>query len=327
MSGTTFTWVGSTSKDWTVPANWQVGTVAATVAPNGITDSVIDDVGNDAIISNGTSITVADLNVGGSGHLIIGGSSEIGGGGGGTLVSLGLIDVTSTNSGGGLVGGLSSVITTPALTVGTGAIIGGGGTFDVANLTNNGLIQADGNDFALGSLVINGTSITGPGSLEVDGSSTLELNSATSETTVVNVNSQQIASIIFDTAGLPSGGALHLTKPNSHVNLFFQGQAPTGAAFSDGNLVVTGAGGIVLDTIPFSSNGPSYFRVDTSTKEGYGEISILPAPTAPGILFQNDSGQAAIVADQRNLNCQRDRDQPKPGSDLVSCSKWRLPCR
>jgi hypothetical protein len=297
MSGTTFTWVGGTSKDWTVPDNWLVGTVAATVAPNGPTDSVIDNLGvggQDAIISGGTSIAVADLTIGGNGHVIIGGSPDIGGGGGGTLTSVGLIDVTSTNSGGGLVGGLSSVIVAPTLDVGVGAIIGGGGTFDIADLTNNGLIQADGNSFGLGPLVISGGSITGSGSLEVDGSSALELASATTETIAVSVNSQQIASVIYDTAGLPSGGALHLLKPNSHVNLFFQGQTPTGAAFSEGNLVVTGAGGVVLDTIPFTSNGTSYFQVATSTKLGYGEISILPAPTAPGILFQNDSGQAAI---------------------------------
>ncbi len=294
MSGTTFTWVGTTSKEWTLPANWEVGGVAANVAPNGPTDSAVDNVPVDAIISNGTSVALANLTIGGTGHLIVGGSSEIGGGGGGTLTSSGTIDVTSTNSGGGLVGGMSSVITTPALHVGAGAIIGGGGTFDVNVLTNDGMIQADGNDFALGPLVINGSEILGTGSLEVDGSSTLELNAATTQTIAVGVNSQQTASIIFDSAALPFGGPLNLLRPNSHVNLFFQGQTPTGAAFSNGNLVISGANNAILDVIPFSSSGISYFQVDTSTKPGYGEISILPAPTSPGVILQNVNGQAAI---------------------------------
>ncbi len=312
MSGTTFTWVGGTSKDWTVPDNWLVDGTVTAVAPNGPADSVVDAVSNDAIISNGTSIIVADLSIGGIGHVIVGGGPEIGGGGGGTLTSLGLIDVTSTNSGGGLVGGPSSVITAPTLTVGPGAIIGGGGTFNIDSLTNNGLIQADGNDFLLGPIVINGNSIIGTGSLEVDGSSTLELNTATTEAIAVGVNSQQIASIIFDTNGLPSGGALNLLRPNSHVNLFFQGQTPTGAAFDNGNLVIT-AGSTVLDTIPFTSSGTSYFQVVTSTKPGYGEISIMPAPTAPGMLFQNDSGQAAIWQMSGTTIATATAIEPSPG--------------
>jgi hypothetical protein len=307
MSGTTFTWTGTTSSDWTDPTNWSNGTVVATTDPNGAGDIAFDNFSDglhDAIISGGSLITVESLDIAdptapaalgvAGGHVLVGGGPEIGGGGGGTLISVGLINVTSTNSGGGLVGGPASLIMAPTLNVGTGAIIGGGGTFDVASLTNEGIIQADGGDFVLGPLVITGGTITGSGSLEVDGTSTLELGSVTAENIAVNVHSQQTASIIFDTAGLTFGGALQLNNANSHLNLFFQGQTITGAAFNSGTLVVTGAGGVVLDAIPFSSNGISSFQVDTSTLPGYGEISIIPAPTAPGTLLQNDSGQAAI---------------------------------
>jgi WD40 repeat protein len=298
-----FTWAGTSGTDWTTPANWLNGTLAATTFPNGPDDVALVDVNDStgAIISGGSLITLASLTIDdpasstlAGGHVLVGGSPAIGGGGGGTLISGGLIDVTSTNRGGGLVGGLNSLIQAPTLNIGAGAIVGGGGTFEVANLTNAGLIQADGGDFGLGPLVMTGGTIAGPGSLEVDGTSTLELGSATAENIAVNVHSQQKASIVFDTAGLAFSGGLQINNPNSTVNLFFQGQTITGAAFNHGSLVVTGTGGIVLEAIPFSSNGTSFFQVDTSTRPGYGEISILPAPTAPGTLLQNDNGQAAI---------------------------------
>ena len=60
-------------------------------------------------------------------------------------------------------------------------LIGGGGTFDVANMVNNGGILADGGYFGLGPLVMNDTSITGSGFLEVSGNSTFELNAATAQ--------------------------------------------------------------------------------------------------------------------------------------------------
>jgi WD40 repeat protein len=327
MSGTTFTWAGTASSDWTQPTNWLNGSLVATTDPNGAGDIAFvnfDDGLHDAIISGGSLITVGGLNVGNptapaapgvvGGHVLVGGGPAIGGGGGGTLISVGSINVTSTNSGGGLVGGPASFIGAPTLNIGTGAIIGGGGTFDVTTLTNLGMIQADGGDFVLGPLVINGGTITGPGSLEVDGSSTLALNSVTAENIVVNVHSQQTASIIFGTVGLAFTGALQLNNANSHVNLFFQGQTITGAAFSAGTLVVKGTGGAVLDAIPFSSNGISSFQVDTSTLPGYGEISILPAPTAPGTLLQNDSGQAAIWQVGGTLIASASVIAPTPGA-------------
>lgn len=225
----TFTWIGGTSQDWLNPANWLADGVPATVAPNDPTAIVIDNFdngANDAIISGGASVTVASLSIGNfagvptpgavGGHVIVGGGPQIGGGGGGTLTSLGAITVASTNSGGGLVGGPASLITAPTLTIGAGAIIGGGGVFNITNLVNSGIIQADGGDFALGALGITGGSITGTGSLEVDGTSSLSLSSATAETITVIVGGQDTATVALQTPATFTG-ALNLTQPSSHM--------------------------------------------------------------------------------------------------------------
>jgi len=294
----TFTWAGGTSTDWTAPANWLTAGAPATVAPNSAAAAAADNIdgggSRDAIISGGTSITVASLDIGNptgtvvpgvvGGHVIVGGGPAIGGGGGGTLVSVGPITVTSTNSGGGLIGGPTATIRTPTLTLGSGAIIGGGGTFNVANLVNAGTIQADGGNFALGALAVTGGTISGTGSLEVDNNSTLDLGSATSENIAVSVGALETATVIFDN---PSSfkGTLDLYQVHSHLNLFFAGQTPTAVSFDaqTHSLIITGTSG-TIDTIPFISNGAVSVQTPTSTRPGYGEVSI-GAPVAPSSEF------------------------------------------
>ena len=155
MSGTTtFTWVGGQDIDgpnnWLTPLNWIIGAAPATKFPNAATDAVVvnlDDGTKDAIISGGQSITIGSLSIGNpttpvaglqGGHVLVGGSplpTGIGGGGGGTLTVLNGISITSTNTGGSLVGGNNGVIITPTMIVNGGPddLIGGGGTFDIGH--------------------------------------------------------------------------------------------------------------------------------------------------------------------------------------------------
>jgi hypothetical protein len=288
-----FTWVGGADingpNNWTTPANWQVGGIAATTVPNSAADDATvnsDLSASDAIISGGQAITVASLSIGNApvatvpgGHVIVGGSADIGGGGGGTLTSAGAISVASTNAGGGLVGGIGGVIIAPSMTLaGPGVVIGGGGTFDIPSIVNNGEIQADGGNFGLGTLVLNSTAITGTGFIEVDGASAVEINAATAEAVQVAVSPGQTASVIFDQPTAFTGG-LNLLTPNSAVELFFKGQSPTGVTYNPDahTLVITGAGGATLDTIPFVSDGAVALAVVPSTMAGYGEVALGPA--------------------------------------------------
>lgn len=296
----TFTWVGGADIDgpnnWTTPANWVSGGVAATTFPNTAADLalVFSDIGaSDAIISNGQAITVADLAVGNAsapgdpgGHVIVGGSPAIGGGGGGSLTSVGPIALTSTNSGGALVGGLNTVITAPSITLSApGVVMGGGGTYNIPIILNNGTIQADGGFYGLGPVILNATTITGTGVIEVDGTSTVEINAPTSENIQVAVATGQTATIILDQPGAFTGG-INLLTPDSAVNVFFKGQSPTGVSYNANNqtLVITGAGGATIDTIPFLSNGTVALGAVTSTLTGYGEIHLGPSlGVLPGI--------------------------------------------
>jgi len=264
MSGTTFTWTGAAADlNWNDPANWSGGTATALV-PNGANDVAIVTVngvdGNQfPIISGNSLITLSSLSSAGSAHVIVGGS-QLGGTGTGNLTA-GSISVTSTNTGGGLVGGPGSTITTPSLTVGTGVIIGGGGAFHVTSLANSGIIQADGGNFNLGALTVTGGTITGTGSIEVDsdlgiGNSTFDLGSATAETIDVVVAPTQTATVIFENPASYTG-TVNLATANTHLNLIFNGgPTPTGASFDpvSSTLIVT-AGTAVIDTVKMTSNG------------------------------------------------------------------------
>jgi hypothetical protein len=274
MSGTTFNWTGSKDTDWTKPVNWQVGTLPATVAPNSGTAAVTDSILTPAVIPDPTSITVGSLSITGEGDVWVGGA----------LTSLGLISVTSTNTSGALIGILGAPITAPAMTVGPGAVIGGGGTFDVKSLVNNGVIQADGGlNFLLGPVVVTGGTVSGSGNFEVDGPSTLEIGSTTAQNIIVNVATTETATLILDNPGSYTG-SINLNNPNSKLDLFLGGQTPSGATYDGNTLTITGAGGAILDTILLKTNGPEHFAATTSSLGGFGEISIGPAdPVLPGI--------------------------------------------
>ncbi len=221
MSGT-FTWTGTLSTNWNQAGNWTNGGTVSTTVPNSSTAIAIDP-GNEGTTSAGSPVisdasdTVASLTVEGAGHDIVGGNANIGDtpGTGGTLDATGSIDITSTNGGGGLVGGPDAVITTPDLTLAAGGIAGGGGVFSVGDFINSGEIQADGGNYGLGALVVTGGSITGSGSLEIDSqtfgvgnSSTLELNSTTSQLANLVVDPGHTANLLIDTPSF--GGSLNL---------------------------------------------------------------------------------------------------------------------
>jgi hypothetical protein len=295
---TSFVWVGGPDvngfNNWTTPTNWTVGGVPAPTFPNSAADDVAvnsDVSADDAIISGGASITVSTLGIGdpgvrgvNGGHVIVGGGTDIGGGGGGTLTSLGVITVTSTNLGGGLVGGIGGVIAAPVMTLtAPSVVIGGGGTFNIPTINNNGEIQADGGNFNLGPLVLNSTTIAGTGFIEVDGASTVEINAVTGQTVNVGVSKGQTGTVIYDK---PAGytGTLDLLNPNSSANLFFKGVNAAGVSFNPDNhhLVVTDPSGAVVVSIPFVSNGTVGLSVVPSTMPGYGEVVL--SPTNTGIL-------------------------------------------
>jgi hypothetical protein len=291
----TFTWVGGTSNEWTTATNWSPQSI-----PNDPTAVVtVDNPANDADIFNGTAITVGSLSVGGTGisagQVIVGGSPEIGLGGGGSLTASQSIVVTSTDQNGALVGGPGGVVTSPNITIASGVAIGGGGTYNITTIVNNGLIQADGGapGLGLGPVIVQGNTISGTGHFEIDHSSILEINAATSQNVAVAVDPTEVANLLLDSPGTFKGG-VNLVNPNSQLNLFFKGQTPTGVSYDlqSGSLIVTGAGGI-LDTIPLSSPNAITSSVVTSTIAGYGEVSINQAAAG----FDVTTGQpVAIVA-------------------------------
>jgi RTX calcium-binding nonapeptide repeat (4 copies) len=288
MSGTTFTWIGgigNTDFLWTTASNWLVSGGVQAAPPNSPTAVVIvDSEPVDTDIINGASITVGSLSIGGigpsAGQLLVAGSKTVVGdiftGGGGTLESVGPIVVTSTDVNGGLVGGPGGIVKAPSMTVGVGAAIGGGGTYDVTTIVNNGLILADGgrSDLALGPVVLKGATISGTGSLEVAGPSTLELDAATAQNIVVDPGST--ATIKLDSPTSFKGGIA--LGAGAHLNLFLSGQAPTGATISAGTqtLTITGATG-TIETIPFVSDGSVTVTTPTSAIAGFGEVSLLAA--------------------------------------------------
>jgi hypothetical protein len=132
-------------------------------------------------------------------------------------------------------------------------MIGGGGTFIVASLINSGNNPGNGGNFNLGPLAVTGGTITGPGSIEVDGTSILDLGSVTAEPITVNVTPAQTATVIFENPGSFTG-LINLFNPQSRVNLFFKGQTPTGATFdaASSSLIVT-AGTNTIDTIKMTA--------------------------------------------------------------------------
>jgi hypothetical protein len=354
MSGSTFTWVGGQDingpNNWITPFNWTTSPGnPATRAPTNPLDAVIVSIdvngSQDAIISGGQAITVASLTIGDpvggvtatskGGHVLVGGSSGvngIGGGGGGSLNVTGPFLITSTNSGGAIVGGNNGVVTAPSLTVGGGAngltvnpdvLIGGGGTFDIQNLINNGGILADGGFFDLGPLVLNSTTISGGGFLEVSGNSTLELNAATAQELRVLVGPQVTATVIFDQPTTFTG-AINLLNPNSNVDLFFKNETPTGVTFDANahtlNITFSDAPAKI---IPFTSNGVVPLGVTASTRAGFGEVVLGPTPIPGTVRLSGTAAQYLIANNAGSLYVQdtvagRDQTQILSGTTLMA---------
>jgi hypothetical protein len=287
----TFTWVGTTNVLWATATNWQGGAVPTA------NDAVFVTGKNSADILNGTSVTVASLDIEGTGAaggtVIVGGSQDILSAAsfpgiftknGGTLTVTGALTVNSTISSGALVGGNGGMIKAGTLLVGANVAIGGGGTFDVAGtITNNGLIVADGSKpgLGLGPVVVTAPSVVGTGIFEVAGPSTLELNAATAENIVVDPSST--ATVQLDSPATFKGGIS--LGAGSQLNLFLDGQTPTGATISVANqtLTITGAAG-TIETIPFVSDTAATATAPVSTMTGFGEVSLVAAAaptTAP----------------------------------------------
>jgi hypothetical protein len=249
-------------------------------------DQVSDGLPAEAIVNVGT---VASLSISQGtspgGHIVVSGN-----------LSSGTIDITALNGLGALIGDPGATITAQALTMAKGVTIGGSGTFNVASIVNNGgVILANGNGIPNGKLVISGGTVSGTGHFEIDGASTLEVNTTTSEQIIVNFPTSTPGAIIFDQ---PSGftGSVLLTAPHNHLNLFFNGQTPTGATFDSTTnlLTVTGANNTTLDTIKLVPlGGTEPVVVGVSTLPGFGEVTIgttvlsnpaIPAPDANGII-------------------------------------------
>jgi hypothetical protein len=312
---TTFIWVGGQDQNgannWITPGNWTVGGAAATIFPdlgNGAAPiDVIDNIDsglNVTIISNSQTITISSLSLGNSGvagvagaHLLVGGGNAaapltaIGGDGNGTLNVTGAITITSTNSQGALVGGKNGTVNAGSMTIGDPSgvfnpniAVGGGGTFNIAGaFINDGDILADGGFFDLGPVVLNAQTITGTGFLEVSGNSTLEINAATAQKVqAIFPSPGEVASVVFDQPTAFTGSLSLFSGTNSTLDLFFKNETPTTATVNAANqLVITGAGGAVLNTISFTSTAAVPVSVVTSTKAGYGEVVLGVATSTP----------------------------------------------
>jgi hypothetical protein len=288
MSGTTFGWVGAANTDWTNPTNWSGGPAGTFPSSGTVVAVVPTNLFPFPIISGGTTITLSSLNSTGTGHVIVGGG-PLGGTGTGTLTA-GSISVSSVDTGGGLVGQQGGTITTPSLTVGTGVIIGGGGTFNVTALANSGIIQADGGNFNLGALTVTGGTITGTGSIEVDGTSTFELGSATAEVIDVVVAPTETGTVIFDNSASFTG-SLNLFNAGTHLDLTFKGQTPTAASFDPGtSTLIVMSGTTTIDTIPMTSNG----IVGPVSVNAAGTVSIGLVCYARGTRIGTPAGSAPV---------------------------------
>jgi hypothetical protein len=335
MSGTTFTWTGTTSSDWNTATNWSPAGI-----PNSPTATAVVNSGggfNETILSGGSSAAVSSLNISDNAHVVVGGSKAIGGGGGGTLISSGTINATSTNTGGALVGGLNTTVSAPTVVLGPGATLGGGGVFEIGNFLNSGRIQADGEfspapgeSFGLGPLTITGGTITGPGSLEVGGPSTLDLGSATDEKIAVITDPGETATIILENPDTFTG-SLDLANANTHLDIFLKGETPTGAAYDPAakSLVISDATG-PIKSIPITSNGTVFFdAAPSSTMTGFGEVAIvcyargtrIATPGGPVPVEKLKKGELVLTADgeeqpviwlgRRRVDCQAHPDPEK----------------
>ncbi len=279
MSGSTYTWVGTTT-DWNTASNWSPATV-----PNSATVSALDTIAGQAVISGGATNTVANLTLMNPGttsldQLVLAGSNFSTPG----TNSAGMLNVAGAiTDAGGIV---STVNTASEITAASIAIqanaggvlgeIGGGGTYVVSGaIANNGLIIADG-EFAaapFGPLVIDAGSISGSGGINVDVGTSLELNAPVAATQLVSVS-----------PGSPAGTAtLLLDQPGNlaapiyigtgqTLDLFLKGQTVTSATINAGNTLVVSEGGTTENFVLQGAN--LAVAMVTSSMPGYAALAI-----------------------------------------------------
>lgn len=293
MVDTTSTWLGGKTDTWNQDVDWRQATNWQGVIPDSPTAAVLVNDGSEPALINGGTITVDTLEIGGvgtlGGQVVVGGSKQIfgdtTGGDGGTLIAEGSIDITSTNPLGGMVGGSDGVVKAPMMDIGPNVIIGGGGTYDVTNLINQGLIQADGGrtDLGLGPVVVTGGTVTGTGSFELDAGSTLEIGSVMSQDIAVNAPVNDPATLIIDDPKT-FGGTIGIVNPNTKLEVLLNGVTPKSATFdaTKSSLVVTDASGATTD-IAFHSPDTASISVTAGgisiTDTGTGTVT----PTTPPI--------------------------------------------
>ncbi len=286
----TFSFVGTGAADWNVGTNWTPATV-----PTAADTALLTGTGATAVISSGATDAVASVTMTGD-NLLVGNSTLFGNTltGNGTLTA-GTIDDTNAT----LVSSQGSSVTgTTGITVGTGAAIGGGGSFAVTTgaIANSGVIRADGADFSLGNLTVTAPSITATGALEVWAGSTLELNvPSVAATQTISV----VASGVSGATGAATvdldqptfGGTISIAAPNT-LDLFLEtGQTATAATVTGSTLNITTSAG--TETIALGAAG----YTATLTPAGAGgraEIALNPVCFARGTRIATPEGAVAV---------------------------------
>ena len=303
MSGTTFTFTNAAGADWNTVGNWNQGTTVAATVPNGPTDVALITA-NEPFIYDATD-TVAQVVVSGDGHLIVGGSPAIGtpGTAGGTLTVSGTIIATSTNTGGALVGGLGGVFTADEMDFGPGALIGGGGTFVANTMINNGVILADGALYDLGPLLLGGNTITGSGSLEIQGSSILDLGMATSQNLNVNTAGTDHPILLLSN---PAGytGTIGMANADTSLEVVLGGTVGhLMGLINGGNTLGIDSNAIALtrgDANTFALTGgagnDTIFGAGAGTISGGAGTNTLIAQSATTTVNSSGTGDTVIIA-------------------------------
>ena len=282
----TFNFVGTGAANWNTGTNWNPATV-----PTAADTALLTGSGAAAVISGNATDSVASVTLTGD-NLLVGNSTLFGNTLTGTgALTAGTIDDTNAT----LVSSQgSSVTSTNGLTVGTGAALGGGGTFTVSSgaLTNNGVIRADGADFALGQLTVAAPSIAGTGAIEVWAGSALELNAATTQTisVVASGSTGATGTATVDLDQPTFGGTVSIAAGNT-LNLFLAtGQTATAATVTGTTLnITTGTGNEAI-----ALGGAGYTATLGPGAGGRAEIALSPVCFARGTRIATPEGAVAV---------------------------------
>ncbi len=271
--------------DWNTGTNWSGGMV-----PTGADTAVLPG-GTAAanVILSGGSYTVANVAID-SENLFVGATGDFGGTGAGNLTATGTISVVN---GYNLVSVAGSTITaTGGFSIGSGVEMGGGGTFN-GPIINAGTVRADGNDFALGAMIVNASTIAGPGTIDILAGSTLELNAPTSQ--LLHIDNSH--GTILGTATLELDQPATFAGPlvigaGDTLDLFLQGQTISGATINSGGTLVVSEGGT---TESFILQGGSYaVSPATSSLPGYAELTLGVVCFARGTRIATSTGPVAV---------------------------------